>query len=67
MKNNFLWLPAGVSTVIVIVLQHTIFIDISLAGHERTVFYLKNAADGVIFVLWLYVAYREGFFKNISH
>lgn len=65
-SNNFLWLLAGLMTVIVIVLQHTIFIDLSLAGHERAVFYLKNLADGIVFMLWLYVAYKYDFFKNIT-
>ena len=55
-----LWLLAGIVTVVVIVLDHTIFIDLARAGHEQTVTYLKNITDGIIFFFsWIYIAFKE--------
>jgi hypothetical protein len=62
--NYFLWLFAGTVTVVVIILDHTIFIDLTNAGKEQLVRVLKNITDGIVFVLWLYIVYREGFLRK---
>ena len=62
--NYFLWLLAGLVTVVVIVLDHTIFIDLAIAGHQQTLNYLKNITNGIIFIFWTYIAYKEVFLKN---
>ena len=57
--KNFLWLFAGIITVAVIILDHTIFFDLISSGHDQMAHYLKNFGNGLIFFLYVYIGYSE--------
>jgi hypothetical protein len=57
--DSFAWLLAGLVTVAVIILDHTILIDLALAGDRSTVGVVKGLTDTLLVVVWLYIAYRE--------
>jgi hypothetical protein len=63
--EHFLWLCAGIITVVIIVFDHTILIDLIRAGKNGEVYVLKNIGDGLIVIFWLYVLYRDGFFTKL--
>lgn len=62
--NYLLWFLGGLLTIAIIILDHTVLIDLTLSSQGQKVQYIKNMADAVLLVFWLYVAYREGFFKK---
>ena len=64
-RRNVIWLVAGLITVVGTILDSTVLVYFARAGHEQSTFFLHNVINAIMVSTWLYVAYKEGFFKSV--
>ena len=63
-KNTSLWMIAGFVTVAGIMVDTTVLVYWSRAGHKLSALYLHNTLNAMIVLVWLYVAFKDGFFDR---
>jgi hypothetical protein len=62
--SHILWLIGGIITVAVIILDHTMLIDLTLSGQEQVARNIKNLTDVILVAFWLYIAYKERYLNK---
>jgi hypothetical protein len=59
-----LWIVAGLITVTVVILDHTLFIDMSRAGQSELAARLYSSTDILLIVVWAIIGYLENIFTR---
>jgi hypothetical protein len=62
--RSIIFLAASIFTIVSVVYEHTILIDLSLAGGTPKAENIKNVIDIVMTMLWVTVVYLEYWFHK---